>query len=118
MDSVLEDLSGAAGIPRAAVSILVSVDSVLEAVGFISSANSSVGFNPSFCGFGIGGLDFDVLRFKKFGFNPSFCGFGIGGHSRVPLSWPRRRFNPSFCGFGIGGQGLIFHSTQNEKFQS
>ena len=61
------------------VSILVSVDSVLEVSSSSSSMSSSPGFNPSFCGFGIGGSCLVMMTEKYNSFNPSFCGFGIGG---------------------------------------
>ena len=55
------------------------MDSVLEDSCLVASATSVSCFNPSFCGFGIGGSSARLADFLRIGFNPSFCGFGIGG---------------------------------------
>ena len=79
MDSVLEvaSLNPASKILR--VSILVSVDSVLEVPKLHFPLKVPSRFNPSFCGFGIGGYGVLKMLYFDFCFNPSFCGFGIGG---------------------------------------
>ena len=65
MDSVLEDcFSRTSRNLRYDVSILVSVDSVLEDVTESEINNMVSGFNPSFCGFGIGG-DYSQLGRRK-----------------------------------------------------
>ena len=56
MDSVLEDIyENKDLLPCLNVSILVSVDSVLEVLILPVVIVSPTSFNPSFCGFGIGG---------------------------------------------------------------
>ena len=55
------------------------MDSVLEAAGTSALVFFCMSFNPSFCGFGIGGNLYSLLIIHIQGFNPSFCGFGIGG---------------------------------------
>ena len=76
-------------------------------------------------------------------FNPSFCGFGIGGKSPLLQASKSLKvsilvsvdsvlealfaskplitssgFNPSFCGFGIGGSSIVLSNAVGTVFQS
>ena len=62
MDSVLEENVFTNLLDKVLVSILVSVDSVLEVQELISFLRVEARFNPSFCGFGIGGSFLIISR--------------------------------------------------------
>ena len=79
MDSVLEEHGHCYWARSSAVSILVSVDSVLEVsflMDFTRYWRVSILVSVDSVLEGLGVLFFRVI-FPRF--NPSFCGFGIGG---------------------------------------
>ena len=87
------------------------MDSVLEAAGTSALVFFCMSFNPSFCGFGIGGADFNLLRRRIYLVSILVSVDSVlEAGDQVEFGTGFISFNPSFCGFGIGGKrGGVFH---------
>ena len=92
--------------------------------------DAAVGFNPCYCGCGLGSLQalgslFQVLGFQSLllwmwsgkliflsraslcpSFNPCYCGCGLGRCFFSSSPRIERSFNPCYCGCGLGRQNV------------